>query len=432
MMKPMMPFSKVRSVIIILSIILLSGGLGYRLGEGNSAKNISGGINNTQIVNTTTPTNALVDFSLFWDVWQRIHRFYIESSTIDNQKLVYGAISGMVNALDDPYTSFFPPKENQEFKDDMGGAFEGIGAQLEAKDGRILVVSPLKGSPAEKAGILSGDWITKVDGVETFNWTTNQAVSKIRGKKGTSVTLSIFHANAKEAVDITIVRDTITIPSVETWVKTASEIKEINGTTASTKYAKSTKKVAYISLSRFGDRLEEDWQKAVSSVTQALNTNGSISGLILDLRGNPGGYLDGSVYIGGEFLKQGSTVVSQENSDGTREDYKVDRLGKLLSVPLVVLINKGSASAAEIVAGALRDNGRATLIGETSFGKGSVQTPQELSGGASVHITTGKWLTPKGDWITKKGIVPDIEVKWTFDEASQDAQLAKAVEFLLK
>jgi carboxyl-terminal processing protease len=428
----MMPFSKVRTVIIILSIILLSGGIGYRLGEGNSAKNINGGIKNTQVVNTATPSNALVDFSLFWDVWQRIHRFYIDASAIDNQKLVYGAITGMVNALDDPYTSFFPPKENQEFKDDMGGAFEGIGAQLEAKDGRILVVAPIKGSPAEKAGILAGDWITKVDGEETFNWTTNQAVSKIRGKKGTPVTLSIFHTNAKEAVDITIIRDTITVPSVETWVKTAAEIKEINGTPASKTYATSTKKIAYISLSRFGDRLEEDWQKAVSTVTQALNTNGSISGLILDLRGNPGGYLDGSVFIGGEFLKQGMIVVSQENSDGSREEYKVDRLGKLLTVPLVVLINKGSASAAEIVAGALRDNGRATLVGETSFGKGSVQTPQELSGGASVHITTGKWLTPKGDWITKKGIIPDIEVKWTFDEASQDAQLAKAVEFLLK
>jgi carboxyl-terminal processing protease len=431
MMKPMMPFSKIRTAIIILSIILLSGGIGYRLGEGSALKNGGVGIQSA-VINTITPSSATVDFSLFWDVWQRVHRFYIESSTIDNQKLVYGAISGMVNALDDPYTSFFPPKENKEFKDDMGGAFEGIGAQLEAKEGRILVVSPIKGSPAEKAGIVAGDWITKVDGEETFNWTTTQAVAKIRGAKGTPVTLSIFHTNAKEAVDIKIIRETITVPSVETWVKTISEVKEINGSDIAKKYANNTKKIAYISLSRFGDRLEEDWQKAVSTVSQAMTTNGSVSGLILDLRGNPGGYLDGSVYIGGEFLKTGMTVVSQENSDGSKESYKVDRLGKLLDIPLVVLINKGSASAAEIVAGALRDNGRATIIGETSFGKGSVQTPQELTGGASVHITTGKWLTPKGDWITKKGIVPDIEVKWTVDEASRDAQLAKAIEFLLK
>jgi carboxyl-terminal processing protease len=432
MMRPMMPFSKIRTAIIILSIILLSGGVGYRLGENAVSKNGGTGTNLSPVVNTTTPSSATVDFSLFWDVWQRVHRFYIESSTIDNQKLVYGAISGMVNALDDPYTTFFPPKENKEFKDDMGGAFEGIGAQLEAKEGRILVVAPIKGSPAEKAGILAGDWITKVNGEDTFNWTTSQAVSKIRGAKGTPVTLSIYHVNAKEAIDITIIRDTITVPSVETWVKTTSEIKEINGTETSTKYAKNVKKVAYISLSRFGDKLEQDWQKGINVVTQAINTNGSISGLILDLRGNPGGYLDGSVYIGGEFLKEGTTVVSQENSDGTREEYKVDRIGRLLSVPLVVLINKGSASAAEIVAGALRDNGRATIIGETSWGKGSVQTPQELNGGSSVHITTGKWLTPKGDWITKKGIIPDIEVKWSVDEASQDAQLAKAIEFLLK
>jgi carboxyl-terminal processing protease len=428
----MRPFSKMRTIIIILSIILLSGGIGYRLGEGNAKKDISTRNVNQTVINTTTPSSSSVDFSLFWDVWKRIHRLYIEASTIDNQKLVYGAISGMVNALEDPYTSFFPPKENQEFKEEMEGAFEGIGAQLEAKEGRILVVSPVKGSPAEKAGILAGDWIAKVNDEETYNWTTTQAVSKIRGAKGTPVTLSIYHINASESVDITIIRDTITIPSVETWVKTVSEIKEINGTDVSKNYAKSTKKIGYISLSRFGDRLEQDWQKAVSSMVLALQSNGSISGLIFDLRGNPGGYLDGSVYIGGEFLGLGTTVVSQENSDGTREEYKVDRVGKLLDVPLVVLINKGSASAAEIVAGALHDNGRATIIGETSFGKGSVQTPQELQGGSSVHITTGKWLTPKGDWITKKGIVPDIEVKWTIEEASRDAQLAKAIEFLLK
>lgn len=386
MMKPMMPFSKIRTAIIIVSIALLTGGIGYRLGEGSLASGGSSSLSSI-VKNTVTPSSANVDFSLFWDVWQRIHRYYIESSKIDNQKLVYGAISGMVAALDDPYTSFFPPKENKEFKDDMGGAFEGIGAQLEAKDGRILVVSPIKGSPAEKAGIIAGDWITKVNTEETYNWTTTQAVSKIRGAKGTPVTLSIMHPKATEAVDIKIVRDTITVPSVETWVKTASEVKEINNSDVAKKYANSTKKIAYVSLSRFGDRLEQDWQTAVTTVDQALAAQGSIAGMILDLRGNPGGYLDGSVYIGGEFLKRGTVVVSQENSDGSKEDYKVDRVGTLLDVPLVVLVNKGSASAAEIVAGALRDNKRATIIGEISFGKGSVQTPQELSGGQHLSIS---------------------------------------------
>jgi carboxyl-terminal processing protease len=186
-------------------------------------------------------------------------------------------------------------------------------------------------------------------------------------------------------------------------------------------------RIAYIHLSRFGDTSNRDWDNAVTDILSA----GPVKGLIFDLRNNPGGYLDGAVYIASEFVKSG-TIVSQVNSDGTRQDYPVNRRGRLFSIPVVVLINKGSASAAEITAGALRDLKRAKIVGETSFGKGTVQTPEDLSDGSSVHITTGKWLLPNGDSIAQKGITPDVTVAWDGLEASQDAQLAKAVELLLK
>lgn len=423
------PFSKFRNFILIISLLILTGGIGYRMGESHSL-----GGSSQSVINTDTPKTTGIDFSLFWDVWNRVHRYYIDAPHIDNQKLVWGAISGMVNAIGDPYTSFFSPSENKEFKSDMSGEFQGIGAELGVKDSRIIVVSPLKGSPAEAAGIKSNDWIYKVNNEETLTWTVSQAVSKIRGPKGTKVTLSIVHDKASKPIDISITRDTINVPAIDSWVKPPGDIKEISGITKTGINFNSTKNIAYIRLSRFGDKLESEWSSAVNEVVNAQK-NSNVAGLIFDLRGNPGGYLDGSVYVGSEFINSG-TVVSQENSDGTKEDYKVNGKGKLYTIPVVVLINKGSASAAEIVAGALKDHKRATIVGETSFGKGSVQTPQELQGGASLHVTTGKWLTPNGTWISKKGITPDVEV--TFDEnitadeiATRDAQLAKAVEILL-
>lgn len=422
-----LPFSSIRRFIIQITILLVVSGIGYRLGENRVGVSITP--EKGVIVNTDTPASVPVDFSLFWDVWQRIHRYYIDAKSIDNQKMVWGAISGMVSAVGDPYTIFLPPDENKSFKEDLGGAFEGIGAQLGLKDGHVIVIAPLKGSPAEKAGIKAGDWIIKVYDEDTLGWTVEQTVSKIRGPKGTSVTLTLLHENNQKPTDVTIVRDTITVPSIIVWIKPPRDITEISGL-SKLPFLSSNSRVAYLHLTRFGDRLDEEWSQAIDSIISQQNKT-PLSGMILDLRNNPGGYLDGSVYIGSEFLKSG-IVVSQQNTDGTKEDYRVNRQGRLLTIPLVVLINKGSASASEIVAGALKDYKRATIVGETSFGKGSVQTPQDLSGGAGLHITTGKWLTPKGDWISKKGIIPDIDVKYDETNASQDAQLAKAIEILLK
>lgn len=426
-----LPFSTIRKYVIILAFLLLAGGIGYRLGERRVGINVSP--DKRIIVNQEAPkgTSSAVDFSLFWDVWQRLGRYYIDAATLDSQKMVWGAITGMVSSLGDPYTTFLPPKENQEFKEDLGGEFEGIGAQLGMKESRVMVIAPLKGTPAEKAGIRAGDYILKVNDEDTAGWTVAKAVTKIRGKRGTSVTLTILHDNVRKPEDMVIVRDTILVPSVETWVKRPGDIVEVSRVD-SVKLLDQTKKVAYLRLSRFGDHTNEDWTKAVDEILAIEKNNGGLKGLIFDLRNNPGGYLEGAVFIASEFVGKG-TIVSQVNSDRTKQSYDVNRQGRLLDIPLVVLVNKGSASAAEIVAGALRDYKRATLVGETTFGKGSVQTPFDIAQGAGLHITTGKWLLPKGDSIAKVGVVPDVEVKLDdVPEASRDAQLAKAIEILLK
>jgi len=419
-----LPFSKIRWAILILALLIFSAGIGYRLGERKTSLSFTQ--DKRIVVNQNPPASVSVDFSLFWDVWQRVNRSYIDRATIDPQKMVWGAISGMVGSLGDPYTTFLPPKDNKDFKENLGGAFEGIGAQLGMKDNRVIVIAPLKGMPAEGAGIRAGDYIMKVDGEDTTGWSVNETVNKIRGPKGTTVKLTILHENNGKPVDISIVRNTINVPSVEWWVKPVSQITEISGV-SSTKNLPQTARVAYIRLSQFGDNTNEDWEKAVADVV----AGSTVKGLVLDVRNNPGGYLEGAVWIASEFVKSG-TVVSQVNSDGTREDYPVDRRGKLLTIPMVVLINKGSASAAEIVSGALRDYKRATLVGETSFGKGSVQTPEDLPDGSSVHITTGRWLLPDGDSISKKGITPDITVATDATNATADAQLEKAVELLVR
>lgn len=422
-----LPFSKIRSYVVIAALLLLAGGIGYSLGERRT--NIGISPDKQIILNQTPPQSASVDFSLFWDVWQRLFRYYIDAAHIDSKKLVEGAITGMVNSLGDPYTTFLPPKENVAFKEDLGGAFEGIGAQLGTKDNHIIVQSPLKGTPAEKAGIKAGDWIIKVNSEDTSGWTIPQAVDKIRGPKGTKVTLNILHTNAQRPTDIVVERGTITVPSVVSWVKRVSEIAEIQAYLP--KGISQNDRIGYIELSRFGDNSNEEWTKAVDTLLSDEKKNGPVKGVVFDLRNNPGGYLEGAVFIASEFIKSG-TVVSQANSDGSKQDYAVSRVGRLLTVPVIVLVNQGSASASEIVAGALKDYGRAKLVGEKTFGKGSVQTPQELKGGASLHVTTGKWLLPKGAWIHKIGIEPDVKVSSEQVEATADAQLAKAVELLLK
>lgn len=405
-----MNLKTIRNLILIIAFGILAGGVGYNLGQRQlnlSWKNFRPQVS---VTNMNPPAQRSVDFSLFWEVWNRLEQSYIDKKAMDPQKMVYGAISGMVQALGDPYTVFLTPQQQTETKEDLGGQFDGIGAQLGIKDSKIVVVAPLKDSPAEKAGIKPGDWIAKVDGEETANWTLPEAVSKIRGSKDSKVALTIVHEGQDQPTEITVTRDTILVKSVE-WQQKDN--------------------VAYLKLSRFGDQTSNEWGQAVQEILLAYQ-KGQVKGMVLDVRNNPGGYLSGAVFISGEFLSPGTVVVQQEQTGGVRQTYSVDRQGKLLNIPLVVLINKGSASASEIVAGALRDWGRAKLVGETSFGKGSIQEAEDLPGGAGLHVTTAKWLLPKGDWINGKGINPDVEVKSDPNNPTADPQLDKAVELLTK
>jgi carboxyl-terminal processing protease len=373
---------------------------------------------------------------LFYDVIDKLNLMYFDKSKIDANKMVTGAISGMVASLGDPYTSYFPPKQNTEFKTQMAGEFSGIGAELSINDqGQIIVIAPIEGSPAEKAGVRSGDSIVKVEGKSTSGWTLAQAVENIRGKKGTKVALSIVHLKEREVKDISIVRDTIQVKSITSWVRQFECGKngcvQKNGCTASNCIS-----AAYIRVSQFGDKTNDEWLAAVNKLLPEISKQKNFRGLILDVRNNPGGYMHDAVYIASEFVKSGP-IVKQRDGNNNTESMDVNRTGVLLDVPLVVLINKGSASASEIVSGALQDYNRAKLIGEQSFGKGTVQQAVEIDGGGSVHISIAKWLTPKERWVHEKGLTPDVGVAYDASVSAKmidnmDNQILRAVQELSK
>ena len=410
---------KITSILLLLSLAIFIFGSGFKLGQYktklNSLQLLNKSVFNTPNISSSIEKN--LDFGLFWEAWGELEKKFIDKDKIDIQKMYYGAIKGMVSSLEDPYTFFLTPEENKESKDDLAGKFEGIGAQLGLKDNRIIIVAPLKNSPAKRAGIKAGDFINKVDDKSTKSWTLPQAVSKIRGPRGTKVKLTLDR-DSKE-FDLVIVREQIKVESVE-----LSYEKKKNQT------------VAHLKLNQFGDNTNDEWEIAVDEVS-AKWQKGEIKGLIIDVRDNPGGYLDSSVYLASEFLPLGKLVVKQTSTTQDAKSYEVNRQGKLLDIPLVVIINKGSASASEILAGALRDYKRAKLVGEKSFGKGSVQEATNLKDGAGIHITVAKWILPKGDWINSKGIEPDVKVENKVKDGTSltrenDQQLEKAIDLLVK
>ncbi len=416
-------------IIIIIVLLVVAGIIGYNIGK--RERILGPGVNASVNYTGTKPpagVAAQVDFGLFWDVWDRLSRSYIDKKALDAQKMVYGAVKGMVASLDDPYTVFLPPKENKEAKDDLGGQFEGIGAQLGVKDKRIIVIAPLKGTPAERVGIKSGDWVVKVDAKETADWTLPETVAKIRGQKGSSVLLTILHEKEDKTVDISITRDAIHVASVE-WdkvnVKCTGEGCEIIKTACN-----DCGHIAHLKLYRFGDKTMDEWQTAVNQIESDYK-KGEIKGIVLDLRNNPGGYLQAAISIASEFLRD-KTVVSQQNNDGSKNVYQVNKVGKLLSQALVVVVNKGSASASEIVAGALKVRGRAKLVGQKTFGKGSVQDTQDLPNGAGLHVTVARWLLPDDTWINGQGVTPDVVVEMDEKNPERDPQLEKAISVLLQ
>lgn len=415
----------------VVVLILIAGLIGYYIGKTQIIlqwRNYKPQLNVSSKEPPPSVTN--VDASLLWAVWDKINSSYYDRSKIDQQKLLNGAISGLVSSVGDPYTLYLPPQQNANFQQQLAGQFGGIGAELGLRGKQIIVVSPLDGSPAQKAGIKAADAIMKVEGQSTAGWTLGQAVEKIRGPKGTPVTLTIQHKDATDTKDILVTRNTITIKSVEGWVKKVKDVDNIS--TAMKSSDKSQDRIEYIRLSQFGDNTNQDWSSLVAKLNQQAQKDGDTKGIILDLRNNPGGYLTDATFIASEFLQNGTPVVIQDQGNGDKTTLSATRQGSLLDKPLIVLINKGSASASEIVSGAIQDNKRGKLIGEQSFGKGTIQAALDLGGGAGLHVTIAKWLTPNGTWVNGSGLTPDMSVSLDPKDQSHDTQLEKAIQTLVE
>lgn len=372
--------------IFILVILIAVFGSGYLYGEQSAIKKPQSSYN---VTNLDENNKTDIDFSLFWEAWNRLEQSYVDKEKLDPQQMYYGAIKGMVASIGDAYTYFLTPEELAESKRDLEGKFFGIGAELGLKNNAIVIVTPLKNSPAETAGVRPGDIIVEVDGKSTVGWTIFDAVNNIRGDKGTTVILTMIRAGESEKLDIPVVRDEINIPFVEL------------------SYEGST---AVVELSRFGDPTNDLWDEIAVDIADKYK-KGEVKGIVLDVRGNPGGYLQSAIHIASDFVTKDTLIVKQEYATQEPQLYRSMRDGRLRDVPIVVLQNSGSASASEIVAGALRDTIDAKVVGENSFGKGTVQTAEDLQGGAGIHITISKWILPGGDWINEKGIKPDVEVK---------------------
>lgn len=345
-----------------------------------------------------------IDFSLFWEAWNK----FSEKSVypVDSRKMIYGSVAGLLSSVDDPYTSFFTPEDNKRFREDIGGEFDGIGIEIISKNGFPTVVAPLSNTPAEKAGVKAGDVILSVDGQKTSDLGFNETISKIRGKKGTSVKLGLARSGKEDIVVLDVVRDTIVVKSV-TW-----ERKDFEG-----------RKIFYVKIRQFGDDTNKLFLDFVSETTKLKP-----DGIIIDLRNNPGGYLESAVDLSSYFL-DGGVVLSEKNRSGSSREYKTTQNAKLKGYKTAVLINKGSASASEIFSGALQDRQAGKLIGEKSFGKGSVQELIDLSDGSAVKVTVAKWFTPSGRAINGEGIAPDIEVELI--ENNGDTQLARAQQYIV-
>ena len=403
---------QIRVGAVVISLMLVASFVGYRVGK----EEIKVTPNLKVLVDRSSPADKTnIDLQMFWQVWDKLGESYLIKESLKPEEMVWGAIKGMTASLDDPYTVFLPPEQNKAVEEELNGAFEGVGIQLGFIDNRLGVIAPLTGMPAEAQGIKAGDLILNIKDekkgvdIETTDMSLPEAVKHIRGPKGTPVTLTIYHEGASETVDISVVRDTIVIKSVELeWKKSQT--------------------IAYVKLTRFGGRTESEWNEAVEKILR----NKSVKGMVLDLRNNPGGYLLGAVDYASEFLSRGKIVVKQADSKGNIETYSVKQKGRLLDMPLVVMVNKGSASSSEILAGALRDHDRAKLVGEKSFGKGTIQEALDLSEGAGLHVTTAKWLLPEGDWVNEtEGIAPDEELVDDRETTDIDEQLEKAIELVV-
>ncbi len=391
-------------IILLISVGLVASG--FALGRYQPIVPTEQQAGTGSISLSTASQPSQLNFGLFWEAWDKVtSRFFGE--TADTQ-LIEGAIQGMVGSLGDPYTTYLDPEAAKELGDGLQGIFSGIGAEIGVKDRRLVVIAPLVDSPAAKAGLKSEDEIQKIDSQAVGDLSFTEAIRKIRGKDGTQVILTVLHSGQTEPVEIAVTRGQIVVKSV------ASSVRPDN--------------FGYLKVSAF----HEDTAKLVGEAL-AHFTQEQVQGVILDLRGNPGGLLDQGIDVASYFLTDG-VVVKQKAKDGQVKTFSVSLRATAPKLPLVVLIDKGSASASEIVAGALQDHERAILIGETSFGKGSVQELTDLSNGGQIKVTIAQWLTPSDRMINGKGIEPDIAVSLSDEDeaAGQDPQLDRALEELKK
>jgi carboxyl-terminal processing protease len=353
-----------------------------------------------------------IDFSMLKRAWDQVSTDYVDQSKIDKQKMTYGAVEGMVKAIGDPYTEFFNPEDAKKLQEDLAGSFEGIGLQMGVKNKLITAIAPIKGTPAERAGLKPGDIVLAVDKKPTADLSIDEVVNMIRGPKDTKVTLTISREGVSSK-DVEITRAVIKVPSMDYSIKTTSD----------------GKKIAHITLYQFSDTVYQDFKTAAVDV---LNNN--ISGIILDMRNNPGGLVNQSTAIAGWFLDKGALVLSEQDKNGEKTELTANGPSTFASIPLVVLINEGSASASEILAGALKDDRKAPIIGMTSFGKGTVQKITDFDDGSSLKITVAKWYTPSGVRIQDTGITPDIKVELTAKDYEQniDPQYDQALQEIEK
>ena len=398
-----MRLRNIRNLALALALLAIVSLVSYRIGEGQGAL-----VEGNQW-----------DMSLMWQVKNVLSNKFLEKEKVDDKEaLKYGAIEGMVAALDDPYTIYLPPEENKSANEDLSGELNGVvGISLGYKNKTLAVMSPIAKSPAEAAGVQAGDLILHItDEVrgtdrDTTGISLSEAVELIRGEVGTEVTLEMYREGGGDTFDVVLKRSVVEIPGMEL------EWKEYNG-----------KRIAWIKFYKFNEQVFDEWKETVNQIE--LGKGNNYGGIVLDLRNNPGGYLQASVDVASEFLSDG-VVVEQESNMGIDQVYSVDKkAGRLLSDNLVVLINGGSASASEILAGALRDHHRAKLVGMKSFGKGTVQETEDFRDGSGLHVTIAKWLLPSGKNIHGEGIEPDVQVE--NGDSGDDLQLQRAMEELLK
>lgn len=393
--------NKKRSWSYLLVFFILFFSAGFYFGQQkttNPFKNVA--YSNVEEVNEDK-----LDFNLYWEVWDGVRTDYVDKIKIKDKDLFYGSLKGIAAATGDPYTIFMNPDESKEFSDDLLGIFEGIGAEVGLRNDIATIITPLDDTPAQKAGLMPGDKIYAVDDAPTIGLSVSEVVRKIRGPKETKVKLTIIRGNDKP-FDVEIVRGEIVVKSIKTELRKDG--------------------FYVIRISNFNEDTDRLFNQAVDEILIKKP-----KGIILDLRNNPGGYLDTAINIASEWIEAGPVVAEQLN-DNRRNEYPAKGLHRLKDYKTIVLINGGSASASEILAGALRDYKKAKLLGETTFGKGSVQALKPLSDGSLLKITISKWLTPAGDSINEKGIAPDIEVPLTIEDINKnlDPQFDRALKII--